>query len=42
MPLIGYDSPSKRYVMDFCNYAGYYGVLTSPRLQGNRILFGGM
>jgi hypothetical protein len=41
MPLIGYDLPSKQYVMDFCNYAGCYGVLTSPGPEENRITFEG-
>jgi hypothetical protein len=41
MPLIGYDRPSKRYLLDVCNYAGTYGVLTSPGPKGDSITFEG-
>jgi len=34
MPLIGYDRPSKRYVLDACGGTGVYGVLTSPGPKG--------
>ncbi|MFL6464477.1 MAG: hypothetical protein ACJ73N_08745 [Bryobacteraceae bacterium] len=41
MPWIGYDRPSKRYVIDLCGYAGVYGVMTSPGPQENSITFEG-
>jgi hypothetical protein len=41
MPLISYDLPSKRHVIDFCNYAGCYGVMPAPGPQGDRITFEG-
>ena len=41
MPLIGYDRSSKRYLLDFCNFAGTYGVLISSGPKGESISFEG-
>jgi hypothetical protein len=41
MPYIGYDRPSKRYLLDTCGGAGVYGVLTSPGPKGESITFEG-
>jgi hypothetical protein len=41
MPHIGYDRPSKRYLLDACGGAGVYGVLTSPGPKGASITFEG-
>src|SRR5262249_1114979 len=41
MPLIGYDRPSKRYLLDLCGAAGAYGVMTSSGPKGDSITFEG-
>ena len=41
MPHIGYDQPSKRYLIDSCNGAGVYGLLISPGPKGESITFEG-